>query len=449
MNMRRIGMAVVAAGLCGLCGICGMAAPAVTGAGEKALAADRGDNLGALASLAAQALAADPAAGAGDIRAAVARLRRAGPPAVEAVLAAQRERPAPERRFRDLLDQVCAQRGCAASRLFWYTDLEGAKAEARRTGRPILSLRLLGRLDEDLSCANSRFFRTVLYADPEVSRALRERFVLHWSSERPVPKVTIDFGDGRALKGTLTGNSIHYVLDSRGRLIDGLPGLYGPGAFLRLLATAGREAERLAALPDRRFAVEAALFHQRALRRIEAALSSDLAAFGMQRKLAELPAPKVPAGATPTAYQAAPNAASKSAGETVTLSAISVAGRQQELEGIDWEPVVELHREDWGLRPASLAELRRLHGTGDEGQLDRVARGFEKLVGLDTVRNEYVLHAVLHRWLSLAEGRVPNLAGFNDKVYDELFLTPRADPWLGLSSPETFMALAPEVRTGR
>jgi hypothetical protein len=60
-----------------------------------------------------------------------------------------------------------------------------------------------------------------------------------------------------------------------------------------------------------------------------------------------------------------------------------------------------------------------------------------------------VLHAVVHRWLSLAEGRVTNLAGFNDKVYDELFLTPRADPWLGLSSPETFMALAPEVRTGR
>src|SRR5687768_13084804 len=48
------------------------------------------------------------------------------------------------------LDQVCAQKDCHASRLFWYTDLEQAKAEAQRVGRPILSLHLLGRLDQEL-----------------------------------------------------------------------------------------------------------------------------------------------------------------------------------------------------------------------------------------------------------------------------------------------------------
>ena len=32
-------------------------------------------------------------------------------------------------------------------------------AEAQRTNRPILSLRLLGNLTDDFSCANSRFFR--------------------------------------------------------------------------------------------------------------------------------------------------------------------------------------------------------------------------------------------------------------------------------------------------
>src|SRR5687768_12672349 len=101
--------------------------------------------------------------------------------------------------FRQALDLVCAQVDCHASRLYWHTDFEAARREAERRGKPILSLRLLGRLDEELSCANSRFFRLLLYSDPAVSAALRERVVLHWSSERPVPKVTVDYGDGRRL----------------------------------------------------------------------------------------------------------------------------------------------------------------------------------------------------------------------------------------------------------
>jgi hypothetical protein len=43
------------------------------------------------------------------------------------------------------------------------------------------------------------------------------------------------FGDGRKLERTVTGNSIHYILDSDGRLIEALPGLYGPVAFQRWL----------------------------------------------------------------------------------------------------------------------------------------------------------------------------------------------------------------------
>ena len=62
--------------------------------------------------------------------------------------------------------------------------------------------------------------------------------MLHWQSVRPVPTVTIDFGDGRKLERTLTGNSIHYILDSEARPLDALPGLYGPQAFLRGLANA-------------------------------------------------------------------------------------------------------------------------------------------------------------------------------------------------------------------
>ncbi len=129
------------------------------------------------------------------------------------------------------IDAEAGQKEAWKSRLFWYTDWSEALAKARTSGKPILSLRLLGRLDEELSCANSRFFRKTLYADPAVSQLLRDRFVLHWESVRPVPIITIDYGDGRTVKRTITGNSLHYVHLPNGVLVDALPGLMDRDTF--------------------------------------------------------------------------------------------------------------------------------------------------------------------------------------------------------------------------
>jgi hypothetical protein len=166
---------------------------------------------------------------------AMSSLRASGPAGLNALLAEYKDeltqldgRSAPRPALRRALEQVAKQRDAHAARLYWYTSLEEAQRAARATGKPILSLRLLGNLDEELSCANSRFFRTALYANERVGEALRQDFVLHWSAERPAPKITIDFGDGRKLETTITGNSIHYVLDAEGRPVDALPGLYGP-----------------------------------------------------------------------------------------------------------------------------------------------------------------------------------------------------------------------------
>jgi len=158
--------------------------------------------------------------------------RRMGPSGLEHWLATHGARPSP------VLDQICAQKDAHTSRLYWFTDLTAAIDEARRTQRPILSLRLLGRLDEELSCANSRFFRKLLYPDPQINQVLRNDFVLHWQSVRPVPKVTIDFGGGRRIERTLTGNSVHVVLDMHGRAADALPGLMSREVFLDQLVQA-------------------------------------------------------------------------------------------------------------------------------------------------------------------------------------------------------------------
>jgi hypothetical protein len=92
---------------------------------------------------------------------------------VRAFLAAYKAELASSPQRRAELDALCRQRDCDASELFWYTDLERAKTAAKASGKPILSLRLLGRLDEDLSCANSRFFRVAVYPDAAVGKLLR------------------------------------------------------------------------------------------------------------------------------------------------------------------------------------------------------------------------------------------------------------------------------------
>jgi hypothetical protein len=68
------------------------------------------------------------------------------------------------------LDLICKQRDCYASRLYWHTDFAQAKQAAQASGKPILSLRLLGNLDEELSCANSRFFHCTWFRDRQNKR---------------------------------------------------------------------------------------------------------------------------------------------------------------------------------------------------------------------------------------------------------------------------------------
>jgi len=125
-------------------------------------------------------------------------------------------------RVTEAIDKVAAQKDAYASRLFWYTDLEQAKAAARSSGKPILSLHLAGRLDTR---------RNALYADPRVSALLRERFVLHWESEPPSSKVTIDLGGGKTVERTVAGKGVHWVLDADGRPVDALPDVAKAGAF--------------------------------------------------------------------------------------------------------------------------------------------------------------------------------------------------------------------------
>jgi hypothetical protein len=338
-----------------------------------------------------------------------------------------------------VLDSLCQQKDCHASRLYWYTDLEQAKSAARTQGKPILSLRLLGRLDEDLSCANSRLFRITLYANEQVSKLLRERFVLHWQSVRPVPKLTIDFGDGRKMERTLTGNSIHYVLDSEGGVIDALPGLYGPGAFRRELerisSSAGAATTLDALRTDEERTTALRRYHEARLNELENAWLGDVKRAGLRvAPSREIPKPAGAGSSPPSAQTAAPAAIGKAVMvERPVLRGMFDNPKLLDSIGNDagWSMIARLHAEDATMDQATRALMSLKDPSLTGASLQTAVKALERAVGEDTVRNEYVFHARIHGWL--ARGAVSSdVARLNEKIYAELFLTPSWDAWLGL-----------------
>ena len=352
------------------------------------------------------------------------------------------------------IDQVGMQRYCSRSGLYWYTDLEKAKAAARASGKPILSLRMLGNLNEDFSCANSRFFRTTLYANEQISRELRENYVLHWKSMRPVPRVTIDFGDGRKLERTLTGNSVHYVLTPAGDVVDALPGLYGPRAFLesiRALAPLAVELDRLPAEERSR-----AIAHRHATKYAESGrkFSADLAQLDRQAVSVQATSQSAQPPALPTVNAAAANeiAAPKGRVERPLVAAALPAAPERLDDEVLWRTIAALHFDEAELDAASRELIRsenpnaaaagRLAITKRvvEDPMLRLVHTLQESIAVDTVRNEYQLHRRIHLWLADVNFR-PDVEALNERVYAELFLTPSSDPWLGLVPADAYTAL--------
>lgn len=398
--------------------------------------------------LARQATTADGPAAAR----AIAELRGLGPSGLAAMrqvyqaeISAQVSNPllaatAEWQRLSQALDAVSQQKDSYLGGLYWYTDIEKAKAAAQAVRKPILSLRLLGKLSDEYSCANSRFFRTILYSNAEVSNMLREKFILHWHSVRPAPRVTIDFGDGRKLERTLTGNSIHYILDTEGNTVDALPGLYGPGAFLRqLTATENlvRQTGRQSRLTD------ALAFYQRErLNKVNLDWLDEIQKIGG----------RVPGGIVvvrkedgrPEALQIASLAVTKAVTETSILRSMTAA--PEALGAVTdesaWRKIAQFHLDDSRLDAHSIGLIQRQtqRALRNKSDLARLVDKLEQNIALDTVRNEYLLHTKLYAWL-ISDQNHSDLEALNKKVYAELFLTPATDPWLGLFSPDTYMAL--------
>ena len=360
---------------------------------------------------------------------AIAQLRAAGPAGLDALfniygdpiqkqLSGLGTKDLNWEKIRAALDTVAQQRDAYASHLYWYTNLNEAQAAARAAGKPILSLRLLGNLSEEYSCANSRFFRTTLYPNAQVSHYLRDHFILHWQSVRPVPRITIDMGDGRRIERTITGNSIHYILDSDGNPIDALPGLYGAKAFLAGLDhafTAEQASSKLNGVDRANFLAN---YHTTRLSEIVQQWAADL--------------------------------------ENINHAAINTAARAN-LDALTsdaaWQKISALHSDDGVLdlsstrliqsqQPPTAAQAARMafSKTAIESPMVRMLRNLQHSIAEDTVHNEYQMHTRILEWFTT--GASPkNLDALNNKIYAEIFLTPNTDAWLGLAPIDTYSAL--------
>jgi hypothetical protein len=71
-----------------------------------------------------------------------------------------------------------------------------------------------------------------LFSRADVALVVNRNFEPVWESVRPVPLVHIDFGNGTVLTRTLHGNIATYVCDAAGRVLDVLPGIYEPIAYM-------------------------------------------------------------------------------------------------------------------------------------------------------------------------------------------------------------------------
>jgi hypothetical protein len=323
------------------------------------------------------------------------------------------------------IDEVAGQKDAWVSRLYWYTQNEGSLVleQAKSLHRPIVSLRLLGKLTDEYSCANSRFFRTLLYPDPKINQLLRDSAVLHWQSVRPVPRITIDFGDGRRLEQTVTGNSVHYVMDEHGRLVDAIPGLYAPDEFYPVMKEALYLAERAASLDDVAFRELLLSVHSKRVTDSENRLRQGLVSIRNDSKLINL---------------------LLNAGLDANIDELSLLLPEDTWSLLARDKEVRFAPEAQARVNAMRAGRLAVGKLVIENPMLRLMASLGKTVAADTLQNELVLR----RKISLMIITAPTIRvgdamfnDWNDKVYADVFLTPSTDPWLGLVDPSRFSAL--------
>ena len=193
-----------------------------------------------------------------------------------------------------------------------------------------------------------------------------------------MPKITIDFGDGRVVQRTITGNSIHYVLDANGRVIDGIPGLYGPAEFLRLIQADAELANRPTETSENETVLQT--WHLKQCDQIARAWKDDLRQIGVVPANVQIDNGTAPVqvGRPPSAKLAAGRAFSKSTIElpivnTVTANSVQAAPSATTVASQSvWSNDTSIVVLSQGMDDVSWAKIAALHAA--DAKLDQTSR---------------------------------------------------------------------------
>jgi hypothetical protein len=225
----------------------------------------------------------------------------------------------------------------------------------------------------------------VLFSNPEVSAFVRANFVAAWEAVRPVPIVEIDFGNGRKIKRTVNGNIATYICDPSGRVIDVIPGLNTPEAYLQ----------------DLRYALNL--------------WRASLAAF--DKTILEYHKENL---TTPTVYEWVRNDQAKSFNERLLRMSLDKRAEMAERKGLSGNRIVPApyDRADVGKREVE-APVKRL--TAEEAAV----------LAADTELNRKERKPVIHRILS---EKIVKPADITKRIYKDALHCDLDDPYLGLIS---------------
>jgi hypothetical protein len=259
----------------------------------------------------------------------------------------------------------------------------------------------------------------VLFSDERVREVLNNQVIASWEMVREVPKVTIDFGDGRVLERTLKGNTVIYLCKPDGTVIDAYPGIYTPDDFLREL--------------------------QKGLDILHSSPGAALAEWH-KAKIGEL-----------ATNEFKRSALSKAVVETPLLNALGLRGKNGFRETM-WEEGAEIWRSDdariqWDNTPESMRQAfqklaQRLEDLSDQPMNGQKARrevvgtqgaslspeeAGKQAIAADSRANVQIVRPAVHLLLATYAQQSPTPGNLREPLFKQLLHIDIDDPYLGLA----------------
>jgi hypothetical protein len=232
----------------------------------------------------------------------------------------------------------------------------------------------------------------VTLSNPEVIKFLSNEVVPYWESVGPVPKVTIELGDGRIIKRTLGGNIVTYLISSTGDVYDALPGVYTPEAYL---------SELHKTINAIRSETDILSWHRQEL---SAASKTEEIRMTLSKAVVESP----------------------------LLNALG-KGRSQQPVAKDSATAFQDYTarlQDISKQAATVSELRSniLHNV-ESSNPDEIGRA---AVEVDSANNLKLIRPAVHLLFSNYQ-KLPSVQQCRDNVYEDILHIPIHDPYLGLA----------------